>query len=1086
MGTASTKQRLMVWLALAAVTALAPAAHAQTVTGSLVGRVADASDAVIVDARVVATEIMRGVSRETKTNEQGVYNIPSIEPGVYRVEIERQGFKKFLADHVEVNINTTVRVDATMQLGAVAESVEVVASASAIQLVTDRGDVSHQVVREQVENLPLSVDRNYQALFELVPGSNEPAASGSIFGNPGGSLVNNVNGQNSRANGFQLDGTLNNQTNVIAQSAIVPPAEAIQIVELSTNAYDAEQGRASGAAVNVQIKSGTNQLHGSTFFYNTNSALKAHNALLTTDKPKTNMSQMGFTLGGPIRKNRTFFFGDYQAGRDRRGQSTLQDVPTAAYRKGDFSASSYNIYDPLTGAANGSGRTPFPNKTLPADRISPISKAIYDLLPLPNRAGETANYDVSGALRQTRDSMDVKVNHRFTDNTDGFIRYSYFGGISSDPPIFGALGGATSGGGTNAAVGPSRIQGASSNLTHVFSPKLVTEVRAGLVRVLISGELVGDQDIAKKVGIPTVYTGDFFGRGMPRITISGYSFLGWNAGEPFKMGETSFNIVNNWTRQARNHSVRWGMDLRDQIMNKYQAGTDPRGTFSFGRTITGTTGVTTGTPNGVAAFLLGLPDALTRGIVQQLGGFRQRSYYFFIQDRWQASPRLTLNYGFRYEIMPFANAANPGDQSSYLPETNQIIVAGYGNINKHLNVNTDYRDFGPRLGVAYRVWNKTVLRAGYGIGYNPLPVNQLAAANYPSQLNAQWSGANTYQPFGKLAEGFPTVPLVDVSKGLVDNPPGNLAMSIFNPDGRRGYVQSYNVTIEQELFGWVIGNSYVGTLGTRLLGSRNVNSAGPGSVLADRPLNKLWKRTADVTYMDYMLSTAYHGYQLSAKRRLAGGSIITVAYTFAKSLDYADNWAVNYDLNNDVNRGPSNFDRRHNLVVSHVTNLPFGKGQRLLKTGWPARIAGGFKVSGILGARTGTPINVTGVRLGANAVQGTSNRPSVIGKPEVLKGVGPGKTWWDTSVFVEPIPGTLGTAGRNPVRGPGYVNYSATLSRTFPITERFKLLFNAAAFNLTNSAHYNNPTGSFTNANFGRVTASYGERQVRVGARLQF
>ena len=1088
MGTAITMRWLTVWLALAAVTALAPVACAQTVTGALVGRVADASDSVITDARIVATEITRGVSRETKTNDQGTYTIASLEPGVYRVEIEREGFKKFVNGRVEVNINTTVRVDARMELGAVAESVQVVASASAIQLVTDRGDLSHQVQREQIENLPLSVDRNYQALLEMVPGSTEPETSGSSFGNPGGSLVNYVNGQNSRANGYQLDGTLNNQTNVIAQTAIVPPAEAIQVVDISTNAYDAEQGRASGAVVNVHIKSGTNQLHGSTFFYNTNSALRARNALSTVEKPHTNMSQGGFTLGGPLRRNRTFFFGDYQTSRDRRGQSTIEDVPTADYRRGDFSKSTVRVFDPLTGAANGSGRTQFPNNMIPPERISPIAKNIYNLLPLPNRAGEVANYEVSGAARLNRDSFDAKINHRFTERTEGFVRYSYFQGYASDPPIFESLGGPTSGGGSNAAVGPSRIQSASSNLTHILSPKLVTEFRAGLVRVLITGQAVGDFDIAQKVGIPTVYTGDFFGRGMPNVTITGYTSLGLTAGQPFKIGETSYNIVNNWTRQAGNHSVRWGIDLRDQIMNKYQAASDPRGVFTFARTVTGTSGVSTGNPNGIAAFLLGLPQSESRTVVQQLGGFRQRSYFFFIQDRWQAGPRLTFNYGLRYEIMPFATAANPGDESSYLPATNQALIAGYGNVNKHLNVNTDYRNFGPRLGLAYRVMKKTVVRAGYGIGYNPLPVNQLSAANYPAQLTAQWSGVNTYQPVGKMSDGFPAVPLVDVSKGLVDNPPSNLTMAVFNLNGRRGYVQSFNLTIEQELFGWVIANSYAGTLGTRMLGTQNINGAGPGKALADRPFYKLYGRTADVYYFDYMLSSAYHGYQLSAKRRLAAGGTVTVSYTLSKSLDYTDDWRLGWSLNNDVNRGPSAFDRKHNLVVSHVTELPFGKGQRLLRSGWPARIAGGFRVSGIFGARAGAAVNISAVKTGANATQGSymTNRPDVIAEPALLKGVGPGTTWFDTSVFKEPAPGTLGNVSRNSVRGPGYVNYSTTLSRTFILTERFKLHINAAAFNLTNSAHYNKPTGSFSSSSFGRISTSYSERQVRLGARLQF
>ena len=535
----------------------------------------------------------------------------------------------------------------------------------------------------------------------------------------------------------------------------------------------------------------------------------------------------------------------------------------------------------------------------------------------------------------------------------------------------------------------------------------------------------------------------------------------------------------------RNHSIRWGVDLRNQIMNKYQAGGDTRGTMNFAAGMTSTTGAGTGDPNSVASFLLGLPGSISRTAVEQLGGFRQRSYYFFLQDRWQVGSKLTLNYGLRYEIMPFATAANPGDQSSYNPNTNQVMMAGYGSINKQLNVNTDYKDFGPRLGAAYRAFSKTVVRAGYGISFNPLPVNQLSAANYPSQLNLQISGPNSYQPAGSLAAGFSIVPLVSVSSGIV-SAPGNLAMAIFNVSGRRGYVQSLNFTIEQEIAGWVISNSYVASLGTRMLGSYNVNAAPPGSTQADLPLNKLYGRTAATTYYDYMLSSDYHAYQLSAKRTMRKFGIVTVAYAYSKSLDYADNWALNYDLNVDVNRGYSSVDQPHNLTVSHVTNLPFGKGQRYLQQGIASQVLGGWRIGGIFAARTGTPINITGVKVAADNSVGTTNRPNVLSTPAILKGVGPGLTWFDTSVFAEPAAHTLGDVGRNTVFGPGYLNYSASLSRIFPIKERMRLMINAAAFNLTNSSHYSNPSGTFSSGSFGRITASYNERQVRLGARIEF
>jgi hypothetical protein len=1071
---------LLYRLALAALVAL-PAA-AQTVTGSLVGHVSDSSDAAMTGVKVIATEITRGTSRDALTNEAGNYNISSMEPGRYKVAIEQPGFKTFIADNVEVAINTTVRVDAKLQVGAVTESVQVVANA--VELKTDRGDLSQQVDHTQFENLPLSPDRNYMSSLEMVPGATEPGAVGSAFGNPSGSLQTFVNGQNNRGNSYQLDGTINNELNVVSQSAIVPPPEAIQVMDVSTNAYDAESGRATGAVVNVQIKSGTNNLHGSVWGYNVNSALRSRNALAVVAKPHTNLTQLGFTIGGPIRRNRTFFFGDYQAGRDRRGQTVQLDVPTAAFRNGDFSAARYPVYDPRTGTAAGANRTQFPGNMIPSVRLSAISRAIVQGLPVPNLSGLVNNYETSGSFAQDRDSSDVKVNHKFSDMTDGFLRYSYFHGDTRDRGVFGDLGGPTTGGGGTAAIGPSQIQSASANLTHVFGPTTVTEFRGGLVRVLIQGETGGDPDIGAKLGIPGVNRGDFFSPGMPRMSVSGYTALGFAASIPFKIAETSANFVNIWTRQHGNHAIRWGFDFRDQILNKAQANSDPRGLYTFNAPITGTTGSTTDSSNAMAAFMLGLPTQMDRTFVYQLGGFRLKQYFLFLQDRWIASPRLTINYGFRYEVMPFSAPANPGDQSRYDFSNNTLLIAGYGPVNRRLNVNTDYLNVGPRLGIAYRVRPKMVIRTGYGISYTPQSINSLATNTYPAQISVQVRGANTLTPAGSLDQAIPVLAPVDVSSGII-TPPATATMTGFNPNGRRGYVQSYNFTVEQEVERFVISASYVGTLGRRLSGTLNLNAAGPGATVNDRPLARRFGRTADTTLNDYMLSSAYHGLQTRVLRRFRGVGSLTASYTWSKSLDYTDAFTVSNPLNIDLNRGLSTFDRAHNLVISHVTSLPFGRGQAFFKSGPVAKVLGGFRLSGVLSLRTGTPVNITGTRLTANATQGVTNRPSSTGPVRYLYGTGRGQLWFDTSTFVEPFPGTLGTVGRNTVRGPGYRNYNLTLSRVFRFGERYRLQMSAAAFNLTNSTHFNEPAGSVTGS-FGQITTSFGERQVRLGAKVEF
>jgi hypothetical protein len=402
-----------------------------------------------------------------------------------------------------------------------------------------------------------------------------------------------------------------------------------------------------------------------------------------------------------------------------------------------------------------------------------------------------------------------------------------------------------------------------------------------------------------------------------------------------------------------------------------------------------------------------------------------------------------------------------------------------------LNINTDFHDFAPRLGVAYRIGPQTVLRTGYGISYTPQTINSLAPKNYPSTIQVQLTGANSLQPAGNIANGAPVGVPVDVSSGIVDVP-GNTALATFNPNGRRGYVQAYNLTMEHGWRGFVFTGSYVGNIGTRISGNGNLNASAPGSATAARPFAKLYNRTADVTLYDYMLSSSYQALQTRMERRLGKGGTVTASYTFSKSLDYTDAFTVAIPLNFDLNRGPSLFDRTHNLVISHVVPLPFGKDGWIFRQGAAAKIFGGFQLSGVFSARTGEPIAITGVKNSNVTGQGFTNRPSVTGSVKTLGGTGPGQLWFDTSVFVDPVAGAIGNAGRNIVRGPGYINHSLTVSRIFNINERLRLNVMASMFNWTNTTHFSDPTGGFTNVNFGQITSSSGERQVRLGARMEF
>jgi len=1110
---------------------------AQTVTGSLVGHVEDTNGGAIPGARIVVTDIDRGTTREVTTNEDGNFSIGSIEPGVYRVEIEQTNFKKFVRERVEVAINSTIRADAALEAGAISEVVQI--TGDQVQLKTDRADVSGQVTSEQAANLPLSVDRNYQSALETIPGVSEPVTVGSSFGNPNGSLISRVNGQNERYNNFQLDGTINNQTNVISQTAILPPPDATQTVDLSTNSYDAEQGRAAGGVVNVQVKSGTNNFRGTAFIYNTNSAFKAKNTLSTIEQPNTNLNQFGGTFGGPIIKDKTFFFGYYQGGRDRRGQNTLLSVPIAAYRSGDFSSAlgSYlcvsgtttvlsstpgcpagatavmdtnnlgqmqqrrngQIYRPsLTSSTT---RIAYANNIIPQAEFNPAARAVFNLLPLPNLSGITNNYEATGSFMQDREDFGIKINHNFSENTTAFARYSFFKSQTSDLPVFGNLGGPNSNGGATASVGPGRNDSISANVTHVFSPKLITEFRFGYVGVHITGSNPSADGLGNSLGINGTNIDDFFSAtGIPQITISGYDSLGSATTLPFDITEKSYNIVNNWTLIAGNHTIRFGGDIRRLKLDKSQAtSSNPRGLYTF---TTGVTGVTaaTGRPapavtnaNAVASFLLGQPQSVRRTTVAQLGGYITPQYFFFAQDRWQVNPRLTVSYGLRYELYPYPSGTNPGDQSRYDPATNRVLVSGYGPVDERVNVNTEYGNFAPRFGVAFRLDDKTVIRGGYGISYVPIVLNTLANQNFGSQIDVQIAGTNaSFAPVSNgnlitLTTGIPSPPIIDLTSGVVVAP-NNAVVGVVNPDAKRGYIQSYNFTVERDLWGFVTSAGYVGSRGTRLPGTLNINAAGPGAVTANRPFAVLYGRTADVLLSDFMLSNAYHSLQIQSNRRFSKLGRLTVAYTLSRSTDYTDAFALLNDINIDANRGPSPFDRKHNLVVSHVIKLPFGDGGRLFDENglrWQG-LFGGFTLSGTFVARSGTPVDITGTNAASTATQGSANRPDQTGPAAILGGLGPGQLYFDTSVFTNPAPFTFGNVGRNSLRGPGYINYNATLARTFSLTERFRLQAQMAVFNVTNSPHFRDPVGSFTSGNFGQSISTFGERQIRFGLKFLF
>src|SRR5262245_36871822 len=546
-------------------------AYGQAVTGSVVGAVTDAGGAAVAGAKVTITEVSTGITRSATTNEEGGYVLSYLPPGAYKIEIEKTGFKKFANSGVQLATGERVRVNAALEVGRITETTEVTATGTLLQ--TESADVSQAFEQKRIAELPIN-GRNFQSLVPLIPGVVPSNSTVGIFDNPQGTQFFQVNGQNNSANNYQIDGVDNNEP-LLGLVVQIPPAEAIQQFSVSTSNYDAEFGRAVGAVINVTTRPGSNQFHGSLYEFHNNSAFKARNFFnltrnaqgkLTVPNPIKN--QFGRTFGGPTKRTRTFFFGDYQGQTQRIGRTpAIISVPTQAFRDGDFSAllPGTVIYDPATGNANGSGRLPIQcngraNVICP-DRISPVAKKILGFLPLPNLAGLNSNFLAPPIPFQLdTHSFVVRVDHHFSDNTNFFAKYNYFQSSMSDPGIFGdAAGPVASGADSNSLQsGKGRNQVITLNLTHTFSSSLTTEARFGFTRYFINAVGPGaDRDLSKEVGISGSNEDDPAHKGLAIISINNYPDFGMSTNLPTINADNIFNWVNNWTKVSGRHTFKW-------------------------------------------------------------------------------------------------------------------------------------------------------------------------------------------------------------------------------------------------------------------------------------------------------------------------------------------------------------------------------------------------------------------------------------------------------------------------------------------------------------------------------------------------
>ena len=1082
------------------------AAQAQVLYGTLLGTVEDSTGALVQGAAVTATSTDTGRAYQVLTNEAGLYRFADLLPGTYRVSAGAPGFSTFAQAGVSVTINTVTRVDVRLRVGEISETVTVVGEARALQ--TDKADVHAELRSKEITDLPLPLYRNYQSLINLVPGATPARTQNATIGSPGRALSTNINGTTRNNNNSRLDGASNIRFTLPHQTHYVPPAETIETVNISTNNFDAEQGFAGGAAINVVTKSGANQFHGVLFEHHSDSSLRAKNFFYRgARKPKNINNIFGGTLGGPIRKDKVFFFAGWERLRERENVSRLMTVATADQRAGDFRAYGVSLYDPLTGSPDGSGRTAFPNAAIPLGRQSAISRKMQALIPAANQSGFVDNYFASKPSVFDRDNYDAKVNWNWSANTSLWAKYSAMqanvvGQFALDQA--GGEGMLPQGG---AGRGEVLAQVATLGGTHVFSPNFLVDGIIGFTRMAVQDRNhdIGNNFGLNTLGIPGTNGPDPRQGGLPHFSFNGYASLGqtetWMPKILFDNTWT-YTVNAGWTKGR--HDIRFGMDIareQEHHWHPEQGSNGPRGRLWFEGGVTALRGGPAPNQyNSWAAFLLGQPQRVGKSLqfFDPMSTREWRHGYYF-RDRWQATRRLTLSLGLRWEYFPIMTRANSGIER-YDSESNKVFVGRFGGVPDTAGVSAGKRDFAPRVGVAYRIGQGTVVRGGYGISVDPYPMSTYYLGPYPSVINADFAGGNSFLPFGPIENGIPLFGGPDLRQGVIDMPADVTTQTLERGLFNRGYVQSFNVVVERQLPWNMVGSAgYVGTRTVDQLGSLNINASPPGGGRNGRPLVARFGRAVDTTVFRNFLPSSYDSLQAKLDRRFQGGLLMRVAYTWGKAIDWTDDssgglsWNIASQLQR--NRALAGFDRPHIFRFAWVAELPFGAGKRWANTGGLGRaVLGGWQVNGTFSSYSGTPFTVGASGTSLDAPGNTQTADQVKSEVKKLGGVGPGMPFFDPMAFA-PVTGVrFGATGRNILRGPGVANLDLSVFRNFSLRERWKLQFRSEAFNFTNTPHFDNPAANVSAGGFMTIsrTASTDsnlegqERQIRFSLRLSF
>ncbi|MCI0621285.1 MAG: carboxypeptidase regulatory-like domain-containing protein [Acidobacteria bacterium] len=1047
----------IVWVVWLWIFVSCSAAFSQSATGTILGTLKDPSGAVVPGVKVTVVNQGTNLSRSVSTSESGDYTIPLLPLGTYEIRAERNGFKTSVVSGIVLRVDQLARVEMDLEIGEASQEVSVSGESPLVQ--TDSGSIGQVIESRQIIALPLN-GRNFMQLTLLAPGFVNTRGDSLRQSYQG--ISPSANGTRAENNNYTLDGTSNTE-HWTGNVTSVPPLDSLQEFKLQTANYSAEYGQGGAAVINIATKSGTNQYHGSLWQFHRNDNLDARNFFAPV-KPEFKRNQFGGTLGGPVIKDKTFFFGSYEGIRQRKGLTITRLIPTPEELNGDFSRSTGAApRDPLTGQ-------PFPGRIIPPNRIDPTSKKIAEsFFPRPNNSDPIRNYIVSPSEESDTDNYSVRIDHRLSSKGTLFGRYNDNGAS-----------GLTPGGWVGCCDREIDTAGRQAGLgySHVFAPNVVNEFKFGANWVRKTGrDSSFGTDIPAQLGLTGIPSDDY-AKTFIFLSVTGYGVPSVNVSSDVALDTFAWSDNLSYTRGS--HSFKMGVEFSQYRFNDFTAPNVPLN-MQFGGTFSG---------NGLADFLLARARSLGISFRQPRFEIAFNTAEAYVQDDWKAASNLTLNYGLRFTTQSPTTEADD-EYVGFNTQTGALMIPRTANlplflgkvelIDRRTLFDRDIK-FAPRFGFAYRPFasDRLVVRGGYGI-FTVLEIantHRQPATNAPFRLI--YGATDNTTGFG-WNDGRPTPE--QVAAGFASG----FTLQIINPEWANGYLQNWNLTLEQKLASeTVFSVGYVGTKGTHLsenMGGFNNPPPGLGAIQARRP----YPNYAGITLLHNPSNSVYHALQTRLERRYSTGLTLLSSYTYGKAL--GDSSTLNGNFTQDprcraCEKGRLLFDVRQRFVNSFSYELPWGPGRKFWNgSGALTNILGGWVVSGIMTFQTGFPLTVTTID---NANTGGQNRANLVAGANPNPKDRTIDAWIPRSAFAQNPAFTYGTSGKGIVDSPGINQIDLSLIKEFRIREGSKLEFRVDFFNAFNHPNFGNPNTNFNSGAFGTISSAEEPRDIQVGLRFSF